>query len=244
MIRIAANNNIGIDDGSYMGSMNDHSANNYPWNEQVSYFMEHCPIASYGHASVEAAYIIEALTLVHSAASMKKPNVALKVQETYKNQINAIPNYRYADSGIKSKMMQGYFRAKKNSPVGMLIKADDTIGKVCAMAAAIVGIGTPLHKLPSGKGLHDVWWESVEQKKKEHLPAVKLHAFNSIMILSHSSPLYITGNFVKRSKAIHHVQSYLQFWSIKVTPTLPAIPQLLWLVLPAICRRNSKQQMQ
>ena len=176
--KMAASNIIFTgDDGSDTGSMNDYSANNYPLNERVSFFMERRAIASNNRAAVEAAYIIEALTLVRSAATMKKPDVALKVQETYKSLIHAIPNNRFADDGIKTKMLQGYFRAKKNSPAGMLIKAEDTMGKVRAMAASIQGIGTPLHKLPSGKGLRDVWMEFVEKKYKEHLPEVSSHVF-------------------------------------------------------------------
>ena len=179
--KIHAYNNNDRDDRSGT-DINDYSANNFPLNERVDYFMERRTISSTNRAAVEAAYIIEALTLVRSAATMKKPDVALKVQETYKNLIDAIPNNRFADIGIKSKMLQGYFRAKKNSPAGMLIKAEDTMGKVRAMSSSIQGIGTPLHKLPSGKGLRDVWIEFVEKKYKEHLPEVSFYDFTYVIM--------------------------------------------------------------
>ena len=64
----------------------------------------------------------------------------------------------------------------------MLIKAEDTMGKVRAMSSSIQGIGTPLHKLPSGKGLRDVWIEFVEKKYKEHLPEVSFYYFTFVIM--------------------------------------------------------------
>jgi hypothetical protein len=62
-------------------SMNEYSADEYPLNEWVSFFMEHCPITSSNHSAGEAAYLVEALTSVCSARAMKNLDIALKVEE-------------------------------------------------------------------------------------------------------------------------------------------------------------------
>ena len=82
---------------------------------------------------------------------MKKPGVALKVQATYKELINSIPTGRFTDFGLKDKMLQRYFRAKTNSPAGLLTKVEDSLQKARVMATKLKGIGTPLHDIPSGK---------------------------------------------------------------------------------------------
>ena len=106
--------------------------------------------------AVEAVYMIEAYTIMRSAKTMKKPGVALKVQATYKELINSIPTGRFTDFGLKDKMLQRYFRAKTNSPAGLLTKVEDSLQKARVMLTKLKGIGTPFHDIPSGKSLMDV----------------------------------------------------------------------------------------
>ena len=127
--------------------------------------------------AVETVYMIEAYTIVRSAKTMKKPDVAMKVQATYKELINLIPTNRFTDFGLKDKKLQGYFRAKTNSPAGLLTKAEDSIAKARVMATKLKGFGTPLHKIPSGKSLMDVKENFILEKYKEYFGKVCLLLF-------------------------------------------------------------------
>jgi hypothetical protein len=129
--------------------------------------MGRIPITSNNRMAVETVYMIEAYTIVRSVKTMKKPDVAMKVQATYKELINLIPTNRFSDFGLKDKMLQGYFRAKtKNSPAGLLTKAEDSIAKARVMATKLKGFGTPLHEIPSGKSLMDVKENFILEKYK------------------------------------------------------------------------------
>ena len=176
------NNDRADDDG-----INFYSATEYPINERVSYFMGRIPITSTNRMAVETVYMIEAYTIVRSAKTMKKPDVAMKVQATYKELINLIPTNRFSDFGLKDKMLQGYFRAKTNSPAGLLTKAEDSIAKARVMATKLKGFGTPLHEIPSGKSLMDVKESFILEKYKEHLGEVG--CISSIYWLNLSSQL-------------------------------------------------------
>ena len=74
-------------------------------------------------------------------------------------------------------MLQGYFRAKTNSPAGLLTKAEDSIAKARVMATKLKGFGTPLHEIPSGKSLMDVKENFILEKYKEHLGEVGFLSF-------------------------------------------------------------------
>lgn len=153
-------------------SINHYSSDQYDLNERVSYFMERRLIVSPYRSAVEAVYMVKALSIVRSQKAMKKPDIALKVQEIYKELIKSIPEDRFGELGLKQKMMQGYFRAKKNSPAGILAKAEDIITKVRGTGALIKGIGTPLHRIPSGKSLSDIRMEFIIEKYKENVEKV------------------------------------------------------------------------
>ena len=71
------NNNDSADDG-----INFYWATEYPINERVSYFMGRVPISSNNRMAVETVYMIEAYTIVRSAKTIKKSDVAMKVQAT------------------------------------------------------------------------------------------------------------------------------------------------------------------
>ena len=177
-------------DDNYTASdsgLNYYSAKEYPINERVHYFMGRAPINSSNRMAVEMVYMIEAYTIVRSAKMMKKPDVALKVQATYKELINAIPTNHFTDFGLKDKMLQGYFRAKTNSPAGLLTKVEDSLQKARVMSTKLKGIGTPLHDIPSGKSLMDVKDNFVLEKYKEFLGEVREMQFfiNSFRLLNY-----------------------------------------------------------
>jgi hypothetical protein len=100
--------------------------------------------------------MVEAVTVVKSMRTMRKPEVAQHVQDKYKLFIRAIPLDRFADNSIKIKMEEKYFRAKGNSADGLLAKANEVLKNVCVLAAGIRGVGTPLHQIPSGRSLTDM----------------------------------------------------------------------------------------
>ena len=66
-------------------------------------------------------------------------------------------------------MEEKYFRAKGTSADGFLTKANEVLKNVCALAAGIRGVGSPLHQIPSGKSLTDMknefilkWWSAAQ----------------------------------------------------------------------------------
>ena len=87
---------------------------------------------------------------------MRKPEIAAKVQAKYKELVQSIPLERFFDSTLKMMMETKYYRAKGTSADGLLTKANEVLKNVCIMAAGIKGIGTPLHKIPSGRSLMDM----------------------------------------------------------------------------------------
>jgi hypothetical protein len=68
------NNMSGADNNGdkIIGELNNYSATDYPLNERISYFMDRLPISSSNRSAVEAVYMVEALTIVHSSKTMKK----------------------------------------------------------------------------------------------------------------------------------------------------------------------------
>jgi hypothetical protein len=145
----------GEDEDEY--AITDYTASQYDINKDMSHFMGHVPISLNNCIAVEAAYIVEAITLVKSMQTMKKPEIAAAAQDKYKAFIGALPLSCFAeDASVKVRMADKYFRAKSNSPEGFLTKATDVLKNVRVVAAEIKGIGTPLHQIPSGKSLTDM----------------------------------------------------------------------------------------
>ena len=137
-------------------AITDYTASQFDMNERVDHFMGRVPISSQNRVAVEAAYMVEAITLVRSMRSMRKSEIAEKAQDKYKSFIRGIPLSCFADASVKADMTERYFRSKSNSPEGFLTKANDVLKNVRAVAAGIRGIGTPLHQIPSGKSLTDM----------------------------------------------------------------------------------------
>ncbi len=126
-------------------TITDYTASQYDINKCVSQFMGRVPISLNICVAVEAAYMVEAITLVKSMQTMKKPEIAAASQDKYKAFLGALPLSCFADASVKVRMAEKYFRAKSNSPEGFLTKATDVLKNVRAVAAGIKGIGTLLH---------------------------------------------------------------------------------------------------
>jgi hypothetical protein len=126
--------------------------------------MERRPISAYNRVAVEAVYMVKALSILKSMRTMRKPEVVQHVQDKYKLFIPAISLNRFADASVKIKMTEKYFHAKGNSADGFLTKATEVLKNVCALAARIRGVGTPLHQIPSGRSLMDMWNEFILKK--------------------------------------------------------------------------------
>jgi len=62
----------------------DYTADTYDIHERTAHFMERRPITSANRIAVEAVFMIEALTTVRSMRTMRKPEIAAKVQAKYK----------------------------------------------------------------------------------------------------------------------------------------------------------------
>ena len=146
------------DDGLQLPSyeITDYTANQYDVHERTAHYMERRPISASNRIAVEAVYMVEALTLVKSMRTMRRQEIAERVQEKYKAFIRSIPIDRFSDSAIRSMMQEKYYRAKGTSADGLLTKANDVLKNVRAMAAGVRGVGTPLHQIPSGRSLHDM----------------------------------------------------------------------------------------
>jgi hypothetical protein len=144
------------DDDEETGDINDYSADEYPINERTSHFMDRVNISTSNCAAVECVYMVEAFTLVRDQKQMKRLQVAEKVQAKYWQLITAIPISTFADTTLKPKMIEKFYHAKSGSASSFLDKVEDVIRSVRGVAGGLAGIGTPLHKIPSGKSLSNV----------------------------------------------------------------------------------------
>ena len=59
----------------------DYTANQYDVHERTAHYMERRPISASNRIAVEAVYMVEALTLVKSMRTMRRPEIAEHVQE-------------------------------------------------------------------------------------------------------------------------------------------------------------------
>jgi hypothetical protein len=80
--------------------------------------MGRVPISLNNCVAVEAAYMVEAVTLVKSMRTMKKPKNAAAAQDKYKAFIGALPLSCFADASVKVRMAKKYFHVKSISPEG------------------------------------------------------------------------------------------------------------------------------
>ena len=73
----------------------DYTANEYDVNERTAHYMERRPISAANRCAVEAVYMVEALTLVKSMRTMRRQEIAERVQDKYKSFIRSIPIDRF-----------------------------------------------------------------------------------------------------------------------------------------------------
>ena len=100
----------------------DYTADTYDIHKRTAHFMERRPISVINRCAVEAVYMVEALTIVRSMRTMRKPEIAAKVQGKYKELIRNIPIERFSNSSLKVMMETKYYRAKGSSADGLLMK--------------------------------------------------------------------------------------------------------------------------
>jgi hypothetical protein len=134
----------------------DYTANEFDVHERTAHYMEHRPISGANRIAVKAVNMVEAITLVKSMRTMRRQEIAERVQEKYKAFSPSIPIDRFSDSTIRAMMLEKYYRAKGTSADGLLTKATNVLKNVRAMAVGIRGVGTPLHQIPSGRSLCDI----------------------------------------------------------------------------------------
>jgi hypothetical protein len=65
----------------------DYTADTHDVHERTAHFMERRPISAVNRTAVEAVYMVEALTMVRSMKTMRKPEIATKLQAKYKELI-------------------------------------------------------------------------------------------------------------------------------------------------------------
>jgi hypothetical protein len=145
----------------------DYTADTYDIHKRTAHFMEHHPISAINHCAVEAVYMVEALTIVWSMKTMHKPEIAAMVPYKYKELIQNIPIKHFSNSSLKVMMETKYYCAKGISADSLLTKMTDVLKNVRVMAAGIRGIGTPLHQIPSGRSLMDMWNQFILLKWSE-----------------------------------------------------------------------------
>jgi hypothetical protein len=107
------------------------------------------PISAENHQAVEFVYMIEAESLVRSQNTLKKPELAAKLLDKYKQLLINIPFNRFGEFGLKESMIKGYYNCKSGSAGGFMTKLKEVKTKVQAASKKMAGVG-------SGKGILDV----------------------------------------------------------------------------------------
>jgi hypothetical protein len=135
------------------GDINQFSTSKFPINERCSYYMGRVPISADNRQAVKFVHMVEAESLVRSQNTLKKPELAAKLLEKYKQLITEIPFNRFGEFGLKESMIKGYYNCKSGSAGGFMSKVKAIKTKVQAVSRKMAGIGSPLSKIPSGKGI-------------------------------------------------------------------------------------------
>ena len=141
----------GASEGDDDFGISEFTTEQFEVNERCSYFMNRVPISNDNRAAVEAVYMIEAITIVRSGNTLRKPEQATKIMATYKGLIANIPDNRFGNCKLKDDMLTGYFRAKTGSASGLQGKIESVKSIVSRIVREL-----KLSKLPSGCGIHDV----------------------------------------------------------------------------------------
>ena len=154
------------------GDINEFSTSEFPINERCSYYMGRVPISADNRQAVEFVYMVEAESLVRSQNTLKKPELAAKLLEKYKQLIAEIPFNRFGEFGLKESMIKGYYNCKSGSAGGFMTKVKEIKTKVQAASRKMAGVGSPLSKIPSGKGILDVKKQFIIDRYKDKMGPV------------------------------------------------------------------------
>ena len=160
---------IGDDEDIEDFAITEFTSDEFEVNERCRYYMDNIPISSDNRAAVEFVYMIEADTIVRSQNTLRKPELAAKLLEIYKQLISLIPPGRFGECGLQAAMCHKYFKAKKSSATGLQEKVKLVKPQVQAVCRTL-----NLSKLPSGRGINDVKKEYIIQKYRETMGEVRL----------------------------------------------------------------------
>jgi len=136
--------------------LNDYSSDKFSVNERRHYFMDRAAISTQNRAAVEFVYMVEAETLTRDSGTRGLNDVKTLLHRKYIELIRQIPTDHFGEFGLREGMIEKYYGAKKGGASGFYTKVLDVKKKVQAVTRLIDGIGTPLSKIPSGRGLNDV----------------------------------------------------------------------------------------
>jgi hypothetical protein len=92
----------------------------------------------------------------------------------YVELIRQIPTNHFSEFGLREGMIDKYYGAKKGGASGFYTKVLDVKKKVQAVTRLIDGIGTPLSKIPSGRGINDVKDQFILNDYKAVMGAVSI----------------------------------------------------------------------
>lgn len=144
----------GMRDG--LDDLNDYSSDQFSLSERRSYFMDRQVITAQNRSAVEFVYMIEAESLTRQGGTKGKAEVKTILYSKYIELIRAIPSSHFGEWGLREAMIERYYGAKKGGASGFYLKVVDVKKRVQAVTRKIDGIGTPLSKIPSGRGIRDV----------------------------------------------------------------------------------------
>ena len=158
----------GLDD------INEYSSDKFSVNERRHYFMDRAAISSHNRAAVEFVYMVEAETLTRDSGTRGLNDVKKLLHMKYIELIRQIPTNHFSEFGLREGMIDKYYGAKKGGASGFYTKVLDVKKKVQAVTRLIDGIGTPLSKIPSGRGINDVKDQFILNDYKAVMGAVSI----------------------------------------------------------------------
>lgn len=154
--------------------LNDYSSDQFSLNERRHYFMDRAAISSQNRAAVEFVYMVEAESLTRDSGTRGLTDVKKLLHSKYIELIRQIPTNHFSEFGLREGMIDKYYGAKKGGASGFYTKVLDVKKKVQAVTRSIDGIGTPLSKIPSGRGLNDVKDQFILDDYKAVMGAVSI----------------------------------------------------------------------
>ena len=164
--------------GAGLGDLNDYSSDQFSLNERRHYFMDQFAISPQNRAAVEFVYMIEAETLIRDSSTKNLAEVKKLLHSKYIELLRQIPTNHFSEFGLREAMIDKYYGAKKGGAGGLYTKVLDVKTKVRAVTRLLDGIGTPLSKIPSGRGINDVKEQFILNDYKAVMGAVSLVCVN------------------------------------------------------------------